>query len=150
MAISRASKQYLGVRALLPPDLQYAQRDPTASDKAYVKGTLWLNLTGLTVWMWPGKGSWIPMGSTGTAATIVGTGTATLVAGTVTISNATVQAGDIIQMSRNALNASPALGSLIYTVTPATSISVTSYSAAGAAATTDVSGFSYTIVRPIP
>lgn len=147
MSLARASKQYLGVRALLPPDLQYARRDPTTSDKAYVKGTLWLNLAGLTVWMWPGVGSWIPMGSAASQGFVVDTGSATLVAGTVTIANTAVQAGDVVNITRNALNASPALGSLIYTITPGVSISVTSYADNGAAATTDVSGFGYAIIR---
>lgn len=62
MALARSSKQYLGVRAILPPDLQTALRDPTSSDKAYVKGTLWLNTAGATAFMWPGTGSWIALG----------------------------------------------------------------------------------------
>lgn len=147
MALSRSSRQYLGVRAILPPDLQYAQRDPISSDKAYVKGTLWLNLTGLTVWMWPGSGSWISLGSAASQGFVVDTGTANLVAGTITIANTAVQAGDVVNITRNALNASPALGSLIYTITPGVSIAVTSYADNGAAATTDVSGFGYAIIR---
>lgn len=70
MALSRSPKQYLGVRAIMPPDLQYAERNPTSSDKAYVKGTLWLNLSGATAWMWPGSGNWIALGS-GTVGGIV-------------------------------------------------------------------------------
>lgn len=149
MALSRAARQYLGVRAILPPDLQTAHRNPTSTDKAYVKGTLWLNLTGLTVWMWPGIGDWILLGSAASQGFVVDTGTATLVAGTVTIANTQVQAGDSIQITRNALNASPALGNLIYTITPGVSITVTSYSDTGVAATTDISSFSYAIIRAV-
>lgn len=147
MSLTRGSRQYMGVRAIMPPDLQLALRNPTSSDKAYVKGTLWLNTDGLSVWMWPGSGNWIAMGSAESQGFVVDTGTATLVAGTVTIANTEVEAGDVVNITRNALNASPALGSLIYTITPGVSISVTSYADNGAAATTDVSGFGYAIIR---
>lgn len=70
MSLARVSKQYLGVRAQLPPTLQRATRNPTSADKAYVKGTLWLNTTLATAWMWPGTGSWIALGS-GTVGAIV-------------------------------------------------------------------------------
>lgn len=78
-------------------------------------------------------------------------GTATLQPGTgsVTIANTNIAAGDRIMISRSALNASPALGSLIYTITPATSFTVASFTDAGAAATTDVSSFTYVIIREI-
>lgn len=74
MGLSRASRQYLGVRALLPPDLQYALRNPTSSDKAYVKGTLWLNTASSTAFMWPGTGDWISLGSGTTGAIVTLTG----------------------------------------------------------------------------
>jgi len=76
-------------------------------------------------------------------------GTATLVAGTVTVANTNIAATDRIFVSRSALNASPALGSLIYTISPGASFTVASYSDAGAAATTDVSSFAYFIVRQL-
>lgn len=75
MSLARASRQYLGVRALLPPDLQYATRNPTSSDKAYVKGTLWLNTSAATAFMWPGSGNWIAMGSGATGGVVTLTGT---------------------------------------------------------------------------
>lgn len=62
MSLSRSTRQYLGVRAILPPDLQTAARDPTSSDKSYVPGTLWLNKTSQSAFMWPGSGNWIPLG----------------------------------------------------------------------------------------
>ena len=74
MSLSRSSRQYLGVRAILPPDLQYANRAPTSSDTAYVRGTLWLDSTGPTAYMWPGSGSWIALGSGGAGAVVTLTG----------------------------------------------------------------------------
>ena len=62
MSLARSSKQYLGVRAILPPDLQTATRAPTANDKAYVKGTLWLNTATGSAYMWSGT-AWIVLGS---------------------------------------------------------------------------------------
>jgi hypothetical protein len=74
-------------------------------------------------------------------------GTATLVGGTVTVNNTNIAAGDRIMITRSALNASPALGFLIYTINPGVSFTVSSFSAAGAAVATDVSSFTYVIVR---
>ena len=74
-------------------------------------------------------------------------GTATLVAGTVTVNNTNIAAGDRIMITRSALNASPALGFLIYTISAGASFTVSSLSAAGAAVNTDVSSFTYVIVR---
>lgn len=74
MALSRASRQYMGVRAILPPDLQYATRAPTSADKAYVKGTLWLDTDASTAFMWPGSGNWISLGSGTTGAIVTLTG----------------------------------------------------------------------------
>jgi hypothetical protein len=74
MALSRAAKQYLGVRAVLPPDLQKAKRNPTSGDKAYVPGTLWLNTSGDAAFMWPGSGNWIALGSGTTGAVVALTG----------------------------------------------------------------------------
>lgn len=84
MALSRASRQYLGVRALLPPDLQYARRNPTSTDVAYVKGTLWLNLATPTAFMYSGaSGVWIALGSGASG-------------GVVTINSLSPTAGNII------------------------------------------------------
>jgi len=73
-------------------------------------------------------------------------GAATLVAGTVDVANTNIAATDRIHITRSALNGSPALGHLIYTITPATKFSVTAYDATGSAAVTDVSSFSYVII----
>lgn len=74
MSLARASRQYLGVRALLPPDLQTAARAPTSADKAYVKGTLWLDTADSSAFMWPGSGNWIALGSGTTGAIVTLTG----------------------------------------------------------------------------
>jgi hypothetical protein len=85
MAISRSPKQYLGVRATLPPDLILAKRNPTTSDIAYVKGTIWLNTVLLTVFMYSGtSGLWIPMGS-GTVGAIYTINTNVPVSGNYTL-----------------------------------------------------------------
>lgn len=62
MSLARSVKQYLGVRALRPPDLQPANRDPTSADKAYVPGTLWLNKVTPATFMWSGT-AWVSLGS---------------------------------------------------------------------------------------
>lgn len=74
-------------------------------------------------------------------------GTATLAAGTVTVNNTNIAAGDRIMITRSALNASPALGHLIYTISAGASFTVDSYDDAGAAETDDISSFTYVIVR---
>lgn len=76
-------------------------------------------------------------------------GTATLVAGTVTIANTNILATDRVFVTRNALNGSPVLGFLDVTITAGTSFTVASFTAADAAAITDVSSFSYVIFRQI-
>jgi len=67
MSLARNSKQYMGVRAILPPDLQKATRDPGAGDTAYVPGTLWLNTSGLNSFMYSGA-SWISLGTSAVGA----------------------------------------------------------------------------------
>jgi len=63
----------MGVRAVLPPDLVTAERAPTSNDKAYVRGTLWLDFVGLASYQWSGV-SWIELGSgvVGDIATLTG------------------------------------------------------------------------------
>jgi hypothetical protein len=73
MALSRSSRQYLGVRALLPPDLQTALRTPTTDDKAYVIGTIWLDTLLAESFMYNGGGVWVALGGATTAiATLSG------------------------------------------------------------------------------
>lgn len=92
MSLARASRQYLGVRALLPPDLQYALRNPTSADKAYVKGTLWLNTSSATAFMWPGSGNWIALGS-GTSGGVVTINSLTPTAGNIIVAGTANQVG---------------------------------------------------------
>jgi hypothetical protein len=74
-------------------------------------------------------------------------GRATLVGGTVTVANTNIAAGDRIFVTRSALNASPALGFPITTISAGASFTIAAYSAAGAAVATDVSTFDYIIFR---
>lgn len=74
MSLARSTRQYMGVRAILPPDLVTATRAPTSADKAYVKGTLWLDTSASTAFMWPGSGNWISLGSGTTGAIVTLTG----------------------------------------------------------------------------
>lgn len=78
-------------------------------------------------------------------------GTATLTAGTVTIANTNIAAGDRIFLSRTAANASTTLGELSYTISAATSFTVTSLilGTPGSTQTGDLSSFAYFIVREI-
>ena len=93
MSLARASRQYLGVRALLPPDLQTATRSPTTTDTAYVKGTLWLNTVLATAFMYSGAaGLWIAMGS-GTSGGVVTINSLSPVAGNIIIAGTTNQIG---------------------------------------------------------
>ncbi len=73
MGLARSVKQYLGVRAILPPDLQTAKRAPTSGDKAYIAGTLWLDTVDLTAFMWSGT-SWIALGTGATGGVVTLTG----------------------------------------------------------------------------
>ena len=81
----------------------------------------------------------------GAATDFIGRGT--LVAGTVTIANTNIASTDRIFVTRNALNASPALGVFITTISAATSFTVASYDVTGGLENADVSGFDYFIVR---
>jgi len=74
-------------------------------------------------------------------------GSATLIGGQATILNTNIAAGDRIMITRSALNASPALGFLLYTINAGVSFVVDSLSATGAAVATDVSSFTYVIIR---
>lgn len=105
MALSRASRQYLGVRALLPPDLQYAQRNPTSTDVAYVQGTLWLNLATPTAFMYSGaSGVWIALGSGSSG-------------GVVTInSNAAVAGNYVLAGTANRIAVSQTAGTTTFTI----------------------------------
>lgn len=76
-------------------------------------------------------------------------GSATLVAGTVTIANTNITAADRILIQRTAANASTTLGELSYTISAATSFTVTSLilGTPGSPQTGDLSSFVYVIFR---
>ena len=63
MSLARSPKQYTGVRPINPPNVIYADRAPTTSDVAYVKGDLWEDLTALASFQYAGAGQWIPLGT---------------------------------------------------------------------------------------
>lgn len=78
-------------------------------------------------------------------------GTSTLVAGTVTIANTNIAATDRIFIQRSGANASTTLGEISYTITAATSFTVTSLIIGTPASTQtgDLSSFTYLIVRQV-
>lgn len=78
-------------------------------------------------------------------------GTGTLVSGTVTIANTNIAATDRIFLQRTGANASTTLGELSYTISAATSFTVTSLILGTPASTqtADVSSFTYFIVRQV-
>jgi hypothetical protein len=101
MSLAHNSKQYLGVRAFAPPDLQLARRAPTAADKKYVKGTIWLNTATGSVYMWPGTSTWTTLGTGGSLLAVLGTSNqinAVDVLGNITLSlpNAIVAPGSLV------------------------------------------------------
>ncbi len=76
-------------------------------------------------------------------------GTATLAAGTITIANTNIAANDRIFIQRQSINASTALGQLTYSISAATSFTITSVQASspGMTETNDTSIVMYWIVR---
>jgi hypothetical protein len=78
-------------------------------------------------------------------------GQATLTAGTVTVANTNIAATDKIYFVRSSINGSTALGALTYSITPATSFTITSVDPAVPAntETNDVSIVEYLIVRQL-
>lgn len=77
-------------------------------------------------------------------------GTGVLTAGTQTIANTNIAAGDVILLTRTAVNASVTLGMLTYTISAGASFTVTSVILGTPASTqtADVSSYAYFIVRP--
>lgn len=74
MSIGRSATQYEGVLAKNPPNVIYAERNPVnGTDKAFVKGDLWLNTLGLASFQFSGV-SWIELGTgiVGDIATLTG------------------------------------------------------------------------------
>ncbi len=77
-------------------------------------------------------------------------GTGTLSSGTVTIANTNIATGDMIIPIRIGVNGSTTLGELTYTISNATSFTVTSVilGTPGSTQTADTSTFAYFIIRP--
>lgn len=77
-------------------------------------------------------------------------GTGVLTAGTQTIANTNIAAGDVILLTRTAVNASTTLGELVYTISAGASFTVRSaiIGTPGSDQTGDVSSYAYFIVRP--
>ncbi len=84
----------------------------------------------------------------GAVTDFIGTGVLTL--GTQTIANTNIATGDVILLTRIATNGSVTLGEFTYTISNATSFTVTSVILGTPASTqvADVSSYSYFIVRP--
>ena len=76
-------------------------------------------------------------------------GSATFVAGQVIVANTNIKATDRIVCTRNALNGSPAVGHIVYTIAAGATITFNSINATGGAANTDVTSFSYVIVNQL-
>lgn len=78
-------------------------------------------------------------------------GSATLASGTVTVANTNIAAGDKIFLSRSSVNGSTVLGVLTYTISAATSFTITSVIVAtpGSTQTADTSIVQYFIVRQV-
>lgn len=74
MVKSRSSRQYLGVLAINPPNVVLAEMAPTSANVAFDKATLWLDTVNEAVYMYPGSGDWIALGSGTTGAVVSLTG----------------------------------------------------------------------------
>lgn len=173
-------QSYEGTNALFPVTgfrVQKAKSDPNTNNK-YPAPSLWLNTVTNVLWLCTAaNGTWVQLGGSGSSPTFnaitstgnvsltgAGTqlqvhggaatdfiGTSTLVAGTVTIANTNIAATDRVFLQRIAANGSTTLGEMSYTISAATSFTVTSLILGTPASTqtADTSTFSYLIVRQI-
>lgn len=73
MTKAQKPTKYTGVRAVNPPAIQFAERAPLSSDRAYVPGTLWLDTLNLTSYQWSGN-SWIALGTGAVGGVVTLTG----------------------------------------------------------------------------
>lgn len=140
MSLAKSSRQYMGVRAILPPDLQTATRNPTTSDTAYVKGTLWLNTSASTAYMYSGAaGLWIALGS-GTTGGVVTINSLTPTAGNIIIAPTANQigvanAGSTVTLSIPAAFIAPGSIDSTTTITSGTALIATTSVTAGTSIT---------------
>lgn len=72
MTLGKSSRQYLGVRAKNPPNVQLALIAPSTQTD-FVKGDIWLDTVADTSYMWSGD-TWIALGSGTTGAIVTVTG----------------------------------------------------------------------------
>lgn len=85
----------------------------------------------------------------GVAGKVIASGQGTLVLGTFTSNLSSIEATDIVLLSRHGVNASSALGLLDYSISAGTSFTVTALDPTDASTETDdVSDVDYVIVRP--
>jgi len=134
MTLARTSKQYLGVRAAQPPNVQLALINPTTQND-FVKGDIWLNTVLATSFMWSGA-VWIAMGSgaTGGVVTLTGDsgGPISPVAGNIDILGTT----DEIEIAGTAGTLTASLSATLVLPGTLTVAGTTLINASGAAATT--------------
>lgn len=67
MSRSQNPRKYLGVRAVNPPNIIYANRAPTSSDTAYVSGDIWLDKQNSNSYQFNDASNWIPLGGSSTS-----------------------------------------------------------------------------------
>lgn len=130
MTLARSVRQYLGVRAKNPPNVQLALINPTSQDD-FVKGDIWLNTVLATSFMWSGT-TWIAMGSGATGGVVTLTassgGALSPTAGNINILGTanqitTAGAGSTITLTLPAAITAP--GSLTTTTTLAATTTIT-------------------------
>lgn len=130
MSLAKVARQYLGVRAKNPPDVQLALINPTTQSD-FVKGDIWLNTVLDAAFMWSGD-TWISLGSgtTGAVVTLTGDsgGPISPIAGNINIAGTASEitvAGTAVTLTVSLPAAIIAPGSLTTTTTLAATTTVT-------------------------
>lgn len=132
MTLARSVRQYLGVRAKNPPNVQLALINPTTQDD-FVKGDIWLNTVLDRAYIWSGD-TWILIGAgaAGAIFTLTGNsgGAIAAVAGNITIVGDTVDGITVVgtagTLTINADQATTAQRGTLETSTDAESVTGTS------------------------
>lgn len=128
-----------------------ANRNPDNGDKNFIRGQMWVNqITGeifILSDVVAGAANWSQI-SSGSLPVVLSSGNVTLTAGEATVADATLTATDLVFLSRTAVNASSALGSLAATVTAGVSFDIDAEDPAnpGTAIAGDVSTVNYMVV----
>ena len=152
MTLDRSPKQYVGVRPTNPPNVIYAARPPTSTDKAYVRGDLWEDLVGLASWQYAGAGVWIALGTgaTGGVVTLTGdSGTASPSAGNIKLAGTANQitsaaSGSTVTFTIPATFIAPGSIASTTTITSGTSMVSTTTITAGTGITSTTGNISAT------